>query len=58
MFPTPSTHFLDFFVGAIVSAIIYGVISFGLFYLFDRGTKFFVNRLFSQILKRGKSSGK
>lgn len=52
IFPIPSTHFFEFFVSAIISAIIYSIISFGLFYLLDGGTKCFVNRLFSQILKK------
>lgn len=54
-FPLSSTDFWTLFYSVTICAVLYSIISFVLLYLFDRGTKLFVKRLFSQILRNGKN---
>lgn len=49
-----SENFINFFIEVIVSAMIYVLISFCLFYSFDVGMRLFIKRLFSQILRKYK----
>lgn len=47
-----SENLINFFIEVIISALIYCLISFCLFYSFDKGMRLFVKRLFSQILRK------
>lgn len=51
MFGDEPTNFIILFVQALILSVVYSIISFALFYIFDSGTRDFVKRFWFQIVK-------
>ena len=51
IFGEDPTNFIILFIQVLILAVVYSIISFALFYIFDSGTRDFVKRFWFQIVK-------